>query len=106
MQNYEDYQPCKRFVAEELAVHLIMDIKTVKTSELRIKLGFNQLDQIMTKQKSIALRIRKTFPNEETIEDFYVKKFDYVIDFYLPQRNWQQNLLSLIIKIENNQKKK
>ena len=86
IQNYEDYQPCKRFIAEELAVHLIMDIKTVKASELRIKLGFNQLDPIMTKQKSIGLRIRKTFPNEETIEDFYVKKFDYVIDFYLPKR--------------------
>ena len=40
----------------------------------------------MTKQESIALRIRKTFPNEEIIEDFYVKKFDYIIDFYLPER--------------------
>ena len=40
----------------------------------------------MTKQQSIGLRIRKTFPNEEIIEDFYVKKFDYMIDFYLPKR--------------------
>ena len=27
----------------------------------------------MTKQQPIGLRIRKTFPNEEVIEDFYVK---------------------------------
>ena len=40
----------------------------------------------MTKQQSIGFRIRKTFPNEEINEDFYVKKFDYMIDFYLPNR--------------------
>ena len=40
----------------------------------------------MTKQESIGLRIRKTIPNEEIIEDFIVKKFDYMIDFYLPER--------------------
>ena len=39
----------------------------------------------MTKQRSIALRIRKTFPNKKIIGDFYVKKFDYMIDFYLPK---------------------
>ena len=36
-------------------------IKTVKAVELKIKLGFNQLDPIMTKQQSIGLKI-----NEET----------------------------------------
>ena len=40
----------------------------------------------MTKQQSIGLSIRKTFPNEEIIEDFYVKEFDYITDFYLPGR--------------------
>ena len=86
IQDCEDFQPCRKFIAEELAIHLIIDIKTVKAAELKIKLGFNQLDPIMTKQQSIGLRIRKTFPNEEIIEDFYVKKFDYMIDFYLPKR--------------------
>ena len=50
IQDYEDYQPCRKFIAEELAIHLILDIKTVKARELKIKLGFNQLDPIMTKQ--------------------------------------------------------
>ena len=40
----------------------------------------------MTKQQSVGLRIRKTVPNEEIIEYFFVKKFDYMIDFYLPKR--------------------
>ena len=33
----------------------------------------------MTKQQSVGLRIKK-IPNEEIIEDFYIKKFNYMID--------------------------
>ena len=69
----EDFQPCRKFIAEELAVHLIIDIKIIAVGELKIKLGFNQLDPIMTKQESIGLRIRKTFPNEEIIEIFILR---------------------------------
>ena len=86
IQNCEDFQPCRKFIAEELAFHLIIDIKTVKGGEPKIKLGFNQLDPIMTKLESIGLRIRKAFLNEQIIEDFHVKKFDYMNDFYLPNR--------------------
>ena len=42
----------------------------------------------MTKQQLIGLRISKTFPNEEIIEDFYVKKFYCMIDLYLPKRKF------------------
>ena len=51
IQDCEDFQPCRKFIAEELAVHLIIDIKTVKAAELKIKLGFNQVDPIMSKQE-------------------------------------------------------
>ena len=40
----------------------------------------------MTKEESIGLRIRKAFLNKEITEDFYVKEFDYMIDFYLSKR--------------------
>ena len=40
----------------------------------------------MTKQEPIGSRIRKTFPNEEIIKNFYAKKIDYLTDFYLPKR--------------------
>ena len=86
IQDCEDFQPCRKFIAEKLAIHLILDIKTVKAGELKTKLGFNQLDPIMPKQQSIGLKIRKTFPNEEIIEDFYVKEFDYIIESYWPKR--------------------
>ena len=61
IQDWEDFQPCRKFIAEELAIHLIIDIKTVKAAELKIKLGFNQIEPIMTKQQSIGLRIKKHF---------------------------------------------
>ena len=61
IQKWEYYQPCRKFIAEELAIYLIIDIKTVKAAELKIKLVFNQLDPIMTEQQSIGLKI-----NEET----------------------------------------
>ena len=51
IQDCEDFQPCRKFIAEELAIHLIIGIKTVKAAELKFKLGFNQVDPIMTKQQ-------------------------------------------------------
>ena len=89
IQNCEDYQPCRKFIAEKLAIHLILGIKTVKADELKTKLGFKQLDPTMTKPQSIVLRIKKTFPNEEMIEDFYVKEFDYILIFIYLKENWQ-----------------
>ena len=62
-----------------------MTVRTVKTGEVKIKLCFKQINPIMTKQQSVGLRIKKAFPNEEIIENFYVKKFKYMIDFYLPK---------------------
>ena len=68
IQDFEDFQSCRKFIAEELAVYFIINMKTVKADELnKIKLGFNQLDLIMNKQESIGLRIRQTFSNEEKI---------------------------------------
>ena len=72
IQDCEDFQPCRNFIPEELTIHLTIDTKTVKAGELKIKLGFNQLDPIMTRHESIALRIRTTFSNEEIIEYFCV----------------------------------
>ena len=59
MQDCEGYQPCRKFIPKKLAIHLILDIKTVKTGEVKIKLCFKQIDPIMTKQQSVGLRIKK-----------------------------------------------
>ena len=64
-QDCEDFQSCRKFIAEELAVHFIIDTKTVKAAELKTKLGFNQIDPIMSKQESIGLRLKKLFQVEK-----------------------------------------
>ena len=106
IQDCEDFQPCRKFIAEELAIHLILNIKAVKAAELKIKLGFNQFDPIMTKQQSIGLTIRKTFPNQEIIEGFYAKKIDYVTDFYLPKRKLAKEVDELGHKDRKQNKKR
>ena len=83
IQDCEDFQPCRKFIAEELAVHLIINKKTVKAGELKVKLSFKQLDLIITKQKAIDLRIRKLFSKEDIMEDF--SALNYLIDFYFPK---------------------
>ena len=75
----EDFQPCRKFISEELAVHLIIDIKITKAGELKIKPGFKQHDSIMIKQQPIGERLRTIFSNE-IIEDF--SAVNYLIDFY------------------------
>ena len=83
IQDCEDFQSCRKFIAEELAIHLIIEIKTVKAGELKIKLGFNQLDPMMNKQQATDVRLRKFFSNKEKIEDF--SALNYLIDFYFPK---------------------
>ena len=58
-------------------------MKTVKAGELKIKLGFNQLDPMMNKQQATDVRLRKFFSNKETIED--LSALNYLIDFYFPK---------------------
>ena len=36
IQDCEDFQPCRKFIAEELAIHLIIRFKKVKAAELKI----------------------------------------------------------------------
>ena len=42
-QYCKDFQPCRKFLAEQLAVHLIIVIKTVKLVNLRLSLIFTNL---------------------------------------------------------------
>ena len=43
IQYCKDFEPCRKFVVEELTVHLIIVIKTVKLVNLRLSLIFTNL---------------------------------------------------------------
>ena len=83
IQDWEDYQPCRMFVKEELAVTIMIDTRTTKAFEVRAKFKINQHDPILTKEQSIGLKIIKAFPNEKIKEQFFV--LNEKIDFYSPR---------------------
>ena len=60
-----------------------MSFSILKPAEIKIKLGFNQVDPLRSKQESISLRLKKNFLGEEIIEDF--SALNYLIDFYFPK---------------------
>ena len=65
IQDCEDYQPCRMFLKEELAVTIMMDTRTTKAVEFRAKFKINQHDPILTKEQSIGSKIVKAFPNKK-----------------------------------------
>ena len=72
IQECEDYQPCRMFLKEELAVTIMMDTITTKAVECRDKFEVNQDDPILTKEQSIGSKMVKAFPNKKIIEQFFV----------------------------------
>ena len=74
------YQPCRRFIREDLAIQLIMDRKTISTIYFKNKLGFNSQDPIMTQEQSILTKIKDSFSTEKIIFQHFV--LGYRIDAY------------------------
>ena len=52
-QNCKEYQPCRRFLREDLGIQVIMDCRTVQAVKFKKELGFNQHDPIMTQEQSV-----------------------------------------------------
>ena len=51
-------QPCRRFIREDLTIHLIMGCKKISSVEFKNKLGFKNQDPIMTQEQSILTKIK------------------------------------------------
>ena len=68
------------FLKQKLAVIIMMNIRTTKTVEFRIKFKINQHDPILTIDESIGSKIVKAFSNEKAIEQFFVwmKKLTFI----------------------------
>ena len=73
-------QPCRRFIREYLAIHLIMDTRTISSIDFKNKLGFNSQDPIMTQEQSIWTKIKDSFSTKEII--FQNFALGYKIDAY------------------------
>ena len=91
IQDCKDFQPCRKFIVEELAIQLIVETKRVKAAELKTKLGFNQINPIMSKEGSVGLRLKKAFSGEKIKRRFFCfKLFDWFLfsKIQTRRRNW------------------
>ena len=79
IQERGKYQSCRMFTENTLAVEITMS--TVKTEAVifRDKFGVKQHDKVLRKQQSLGLRLKKLFPNEDIIEEYFA--LHYRTDF-------------------------
>ena len=81
IQECGKYQPCRitKYYKNTLAVEIT--ISSVKTQAVifRDKFGVNQHDKVLRKQQSLGLRLKKLFPNEDIIEEYFA--LHYRTDF-------------------------
>ena len=59
------------FIGNTLAVEITMSTIKTQTVIFREKFGANQHDKVLRKQQSLVLRLKKLFPNEEIIEEYF-----------------------------------
>ena len=74
-------QPCRIFIKNTLAVEIT--ISSVKTQAVifRNKFWVNQHDEVLCKQQSLSLTLKKLFRNENTIEEYYALYYRTDITF-------------------------
>ena len=79
IQECGKYQPCRIFIKNTLAVEIT--VSSVKTQAVifRDKFVVNQHDKVLRKKQSLGLRLKKLFPNEDIIEEYFA--LHYRTDF-------------------------
>ena len=79
IQKCGNYQPCRIFIKNTLAVEITMSSVKVQPAIFRGKFGVNKHNKVLRKQQSLGLRLKKLFPNEDIIEGYSAS--DYRTDF-------------------------
>ena len=77
--DYGNYQPCRIFIENTIAVELTMSSVKIQAAIFRDKFRVNKHDKVLRKQQSLGLRLKKLFPNEDIIEEYFA--LHYRTDF-------------------------
>ena len=85
------YHPCRMFIENTLAVEITMSAVKTQAAIFKSKFGVNQHDKVLRKQQSLGLRLKKLFPNENIIEEYFA--LHYRTDFTFKK-------LMLVVKID------
>ena len=74
-----------------MAVEITMSAAKTQAAIFKSKFGVNQHDKVLRKQQSLGLRLKKLFPNENIIEEYFA--LHYRTDFTFKK-------LMLVVKID------
>ena len=79
IQECGKYQPCRIFIENTLAVEITMSAVKTQAAIFKSKFGVKQHDKVLRKQQSLGLRLKKLFPSEDIIEEYFA--LHYRTDF-------------------------
>ena len=79
IQECGKYQPCRMFIENTLAVEITMSAVKTQAAIFKSKFGVKQHDKVLRKQQSLGLRLKKLFPSEDIIEEYFA--LHYRTDF-------------------------
>ena len=79
LQKCGNYQPCRIFIKNTLALEITMSSVKVQPAIFRGKFGVNKHNKVLRKQHSLGLRLKKLFPNEDIIDEY--SALHYKTDF-------------------------
>ena len=79
IQECGKYQPCRMFIENTAAVQITMSAVKTEAVVFRDKFGVKRHDKVLGKQQSLDLRLKKLFPNDNIIEEYFA--LHYRTDF-------------------------
>ena len=65
------YQLCRMFIENTLAVEITMGAVKTQAAIFKSKFGVKQIDKVLRKQQALSLRLKKLFPSEYIIEEYF-----------------------------------
>ena len=71
IQECHKYQLCRMFIENTIAVEITMSAVKTQSVIFRAKFGVKKHDKVLLKQKSQGLRLKKLFPSEDIIEEYF-----------------------------------
>ena len=109
IQECGKYQPCRMFIENTLAVEITMSAVKTQAAIFKSKFGVNQHDKVLRKQQSLGLRLKKLFPNENIIEEYfdlhYRTDFTFIKNTFQSQKLMKKDMLTEIQIVERKDKK-
>ena len=71
IQECGKHQPCRIFINNTLAIEITMNAVKTEAAIFREKFGVKQHDKVLCKQQPSGLGLKKLFPSEDIIEEYF-----------------------------------